>query len=86
MSDNGPEYIGRDYKLFVKQWDFNCDSSIPHYPKSNGQIEQTIQTIKKTLKKAFKSNEDPYLALSLSSLNITRSTTHHQQHYFTADQ
>ena len=64
VSDNGPEYIGRDYKLFVKQWDFNCDSSIPHYPKSNGQIEQTIQTIKKTLKKAFKSNEDPYLALS----------------------
>ena len=60
VSDNGPEYIGKDYKLFAKQWDFKHDSPSPHYPKSNGQIERTIQTIKKTLKKekAFKSNDD----------------------------
>ena len=38
-------------------------TSSPHYPKSNGQVERTIQTIKKTLKKAFRTNEDPYLAL-----------------------
>ena len=27
VSDNGPEYIGKDYKLFAKQWDFKQDSS-----------------------------------------------------------
>ena len=63
MSDDRPEYIGKDYKLFLKQWDFKHDSSSPHFPKSNGQIEQTTQTIKKTVKKAFKSNNDPFLAL-----------------------
>ena len=63
MSDNGPEYIGKDYKLFAKQYNFKHDSYSPNYPKSNGQIEQTIQTIKKTLKKAFKSNNHLYLAL-----------------------
>ena len=62
-SDNGPEYIRGDYKLFAKQWVFKHDSSSPHYPKSNGQIERTIQTIKKTLKKTFKSNDDSYLVL-----------------------
>ena len=62
MSDNGPEYIGKDHELFAKQWDFKHDLSSPHYPKSNGQIERTIETIKKTLKKVFKFNDDPYLA------------------------
>ena len=61
-SDNEPEYIGKDYKLFAKQWDFRHDSPSPHYPKSNGQVKRTIKTIKKTLKKAFKSKEEPYLA------------------------
>ena len=64
VSHNESEYIRKDYKLFSKQWDFKHNSSSPHYPKSNGQIERTIQTIKKTLKKAFKSNDDTYLALS----------------------
>ena len=27
VSDNGPEYIGKDFKLFAKQWDFKQDSS-----------------------------------------------------------
>ena len=34
-SDNGPEYIGKGYKLSEKQWDFKYDSSSSHYPKSN---------------------------------------------------
>ena len=47
----------------VKQWDFKHYPSNLYYLKSNGQIEQTIQTIKTPLKKAFKSNGDSYLAL-----------------------
>ena len=35
----------------------------PHFPESNGQVERTIQMVKKTLKNAFKYNDDPYLAL-----------------------
>ena len=52
ISYNGPEYIWKDYKLFPKQWDFKHDSSSRYYPESNGQIERTVQTIKKALKKS----------------------------------
>ena len=54
----------KDYKLFAKQWDFKHDSSSPHYPKSNGQIEQIIQMIKKALKKAFKCNDEHHQVLA----------------------
>ena len=63
ISDNGPQYISREYSTFAHEWDFKHDSSSPEYPQSNGFIERTIQTVKKTLKKAFHSGEDPYLAL-----------------------
>ena len=63
FSDNGPQYISRKYSKFAREWDFVHDSSSPEYPQSNGFIERTIQTVKKTLKKAFHRGKDPYLAL-----------------------
>ena len=63
MCDNGPEFIGKAYKNFSKNWDFEHDTSSPTYPESNGLVERTIQTVKKTLKKAFQDDQDPYLAL-----------------------
>ena len=36
VPDNGPEYIGKDYKLFAKQWDFQQELSSPHFTKPNG--------------------------------------------------
>ena len=63
MSDNGPEFIGKGYQDFVKQWDIDHDSSSPHYPESNGLVKRTIQTVKRTLTKSFEDNQDPYLAL-----------------------
>ena len=42
---------------------FHHDTSSPHIPESNGQVERTIQMVKKTLKRAFKYNDVPYLAL-----------------------
>ena len=63
ISDNGPEFTANTFQSFSKQWDFKRTTSSPHYAKSNGQIERTIQTIKKNIKKALKSNDDCYLAL-----------------------
>ena len=63
ISDNGPEFKGEAYQKFSKTWDFQHLTLSPTYPKSNGQVERTIQLVKKTLTKAFCNNEDPYLAL-----------------------
>ena len=54
---------GEAYQKLGKTWDFQHLTSSPTYPESNGQVERTIQLVKKTLTKAFCNNEDPYLAL-----------------------
>ncbi len=47
MSDNGPQFAAREYKEFAREWGFYHDTSSPKYPKSNGLVERTIQTVKK---------------------------------------
>ena len=63
ISDNGLQFISGEYDKFAKFWGFDHDFSSPEYPQSNGMVEQTIQTVKKTLRKAKLSNDDPYLAI-----------------------
>ena len=63
FSDNASQFISKDFEKFSKDWDFDHDTSSPPYPKSNGLVERTIQTVKKTLKKAHRRNEDVYLAM-----------------------
>ena len=72
FTDNGPQFTAEEFRSFIKEWDFDHDTSSPHYPQSNGLVERKIQTVKKTLKKAFKSDEDLYLALL--ALNSTVSS------------
>ena len=54
ISDNGPQYSSCEYKKFAKEWGFHHDASSPKYPKSNGLVERTVQTVKRTIKKALK--------------------------------
>ena len=63
ISDNGPPYPSREYKKFAKEWGFHHDTSSPKYPKSNGLVERTVQTVKRTIRKALKNGNDPCLAL-----------------------
>ena len=63
VSDNGPQFSSFQYKSFSSSWDFEHITSSPEYPQSNGFIERQIQTVKKTLNKAFHNSDDPYLAL-----------------------
>ena len=63
ISDNGPEYASSIFKQFAKKWDFKHITTSPNYPQANGLVERNIQTIKRILKKAFKSNQDSYLAM-----------------------
>ncbi|GFR71011.1 retrotransposable element Tf2 155 kDa protein type 1 [Elysia marginata] len=62
-SDNGPHFSGTAYKEFTKTYGFKHETSSPHYPKSNGFIESQVKIVRKTLKKAMESSQDPYLSL-----------------------
>ena len=73
ISDGGPEYTGKEYKQFCKEWDIEHTFSSPEYHESNGYAERTIQTVKKTLQKCLKRKEDPHLALL--ALKTSKSST-----------
>ena len=61
-SDNGSHFEGY-YKTFSEDYGFEHVTSSPHYPRSNGCIESQVKIVKKTLRKAKKSNIDPNIAL-----------------------
>lgn len=63
FSDGGPQFTSSQFNRFRQTWDFKHTRSSPHYPQSNGQVERTVQTVKRALRKALESGEDPYLAL-----------------------
>ena len=63
FSDNGPEFISHEYKLFAQEYDLKHTSSSPEFPESNGLVERTIHAVKKTLRKTFTAIEDPCLAV-----------------------
>ena len=59
MSDNDPQFVSNEMKKFTDTYGFTLLTSSPHYPRSNGLTEWTIQTIKALLQ----DSPDPYLAL-----------------------
>lgn len=69
FTDNGSQFTSNDFKIFENDWDFAHDSSSPEYPKSNGFVERHIQTVKRSLKKAKETMQDPYLVILM--LNTT---------------
>ena len=46
ISDNGPQFIARDFKAFVRQCGMTHVKTSPYYPQSNGKIERWHQSLK----------------------------------------
>ena len=61
ISDNGPQFVSREFKVFAQEYGFTHVTSSPRYPCSNGEVERAVRTIKNLLKKAA----DPHDALLL---------------------
>lgn len=47
ISDNGPQFIARDFKEFIRLCGMSHVKTSPHYPQSNGKIERWHQSLKK---------------------------------------
>jgi transposase InsO family protein len=46
ISDNGPQFIAKDFKEFIRICGMSHVRTAPYYPQSNGKIERWHQTIK----------------------------------------
>lgn len=46
ISDNGPQFIARDFKHFIRLCGMQHVRTSPYYPQSNGKIERWHQTLK----------------------------------------
>ena len=62
MEDNGPPYGSREFQQFMTSYDIEHVTSSPHYPKSNGKVENAIKTAKNLLKKSKVAGTDFHLA------------------------
>lgn len=46
ISDNGPQFLARDFKEFIRISGMTHVRTSPHYPQSNGKIERWHQSLK----------------------------------------
>ena len=46
ISDNGPQFIAKDFKEFIRLCGMTHIRTSPYYPQSNGKIERWHQTLK----------------------------------------
>lgn len=46
ISDNGPQFIAKDFKEFIRVSGMKHVRTAPYYPQSNGKIERWHRTIK----------------------------------------
>jgi transposase InsO family protein len=47
ISDNGPQFIARDFKEFIRLCGMTHVKTSPFYPQSNGKLERFHKTIKR---------------------------------------
>jgi transposase InsO family protein len=48
ISDNGPQFVAKEFKAFVRQAGMTHVRTSPYYPQSNGKIEAWNKTLKVT--------------------------------------
>lgn len=46
ITDNGPQFIARDFKEFIRLWQTSHVFCSPYYPQSNGKLERYHRTLK----------------------------------------
>lgn len=63
ISDNGPQFASEEYHNFSQTWGFKHVTSSPHYPRSNGLVERSIQTVKAVMQKCLERREDILMGL-----------------------
>lgn len=48
ITDNGPQFIARDFREFIRLWQTTHVFCSPYYPQSNGKLERFHRTLKES--------------------------------------
>lgn len=75
ISDNGPQFISKDFKQFIRLAGFKHVRTSPYHPQSNGKIERYHRTIKseEIRRRAYTSMKTPGGGFPATSRITTRS-------------
>ena len=63
FTDRDSLYKSEEFKMFVKKYEMSKDFSSARFPQSNGQVERSVQHVKKLIRKCKRDNSDLQLAL-----------------------
>ncbi|GFX81734.1 transposon Tf2-8 polyprotein [Trichonephila clavipes] len=63
VSDGGPPNNSNLMMNFFQEWGIKHHVTLPHFPRTNGQIERAVQTVKNSLTKATEEGKDLYVVL-----------------------
>jgi hypothetical protein len=69
VSDNGKQFDSAEFRQFCHRFNIRQTTSSPEYPRSNGLVERTVQTVKESF---IKSQSDGKTLLD--TLQVLRST------------
>ena len=75
VSDNGSPFVSVEFKEFLAKNGIRHTTTPPYHPKSNGQMERAVQTLKKALKKSTDSSLQTQLSRFLLKYRITPHAT-----------
>ena len=75
VSDNGPAFIGEEFKAFMKRNGVKQVYSAPYHPASNGQAERMVRTFKESLATLKEGDLQTKLDRLLYKYRITPNST-----------
>ena len=52
VSDNGPQFVSDEFRLFVAQNGIKHITSAPYHPRTNGLAERLVQVFKQAMRSA----------------------------------
>ncbi|BES91778.1 Reverse transcriptase (RNA-dependent DNA polymerase) [Nesidiocoris tenuis] len=63
MSDNAPQFVGKEMIKFAKEWEFIHSTSSPFHSQGNGKAESAVKIAKRMIRKCRADGTDIYSAL-----------------------
>ena len=58
ITDNGPPFNSSEFRRFCQEWNLEQYTSSPNYPQSDGQAEQSVQTVKQQMARCKQDGQD----------------------------